>query len=91
MFLDNKYWEVSCSNAYSDNITLFCLSIYKMTGYVPYLIKNDKLPLDRQDIFGLLYEHPETPIKKVIPIKVVSEVVEKIDDVEIYGKARVAA
>jgi hypothetical protein len=32
----------------------------------------------------------ENPTKRIIPIKVVSEVVEKIDNVEVYGKARVA-
>ena len=91
MFLDNKFWQISCANAYSDNVTLFALSIHKMTGYIPYEIKADGLPLDRQDIWGVLHEHKEVPQKKIIPIKVVSEVVDKIDDVEIYGKARVAA
>lgn len=91
MFLDNKFWEISCSNAYSDNVTLFAASIYKMTGYIPYLIKNDKLPLERQDIFGTVFQHEEKPVQRVIPIKVVSEVVDKIDEVEIYGKARVEA
>lgn len=90
MFLDNKFWEVSCANAYSDNVTLFALSIHKMTGYIPTLIKNDSLPLERQDVFGTVLKHEEKLIKRVIPIKVVSEVVEKIDNVEVYGKARVA-
>ena len=91
MFLDNKFWEISCANAYSDNVALFALSIYKMTGYIPTVIKAEGLPLDRQDIFGTVFKHEETPIRKIIPIKVVSEVVGKIDDVEIYGKSRVAA
>jgi len=91
MFLDNKFWKISCANAYSDNVALFALSIYKMTGYIPTLIKAEGLPLDRQDVFGTIFKHEETPIKKIIPIKVVSEVVGKIDDVEIYGKSRVAA
>jgi uncharacterized protein len=91
MFLDNKFWEVSCANAYSDNVTLFALSIYKMTGYIPTLIKNDSLPPERQDVFGTVLKHEEKPVMRVIPIKVVSEVVEKIDNVEVYGKARVAA
>jgi uncharacterized protein len=91
MFLENKFWEVSCANAYSDNVTLFAASIHKMTGYIPYQIKAAGLPLDRQDIFGTVFEHEEAPVKRVIPIKVVSEVVEKIDNVEVYGKARVAA
>jgi hypothetical protein len=90
MFLDKKFWDISCANAYSDNVALFALAIKKMTGYIPTLIKNDALPLERQDVFGTIYEHKETP-KRVIPIKVVSEIVAKIDDVEIYGKSRVAA
>jgi uncharacterized protein len=91
MFLDNKFWEVSCANAYSDNVTLFALAIQKMTGYIPYKIIGEGLPLERQDIFGTVFKHEEKPLKRIIPIKVVSEVVDKIDDVEIYGKARVAA
>jgi len=91
MFLDNKFWEVSCANAYSDNVTLFALSIHNMTGYIPYMIKGEGLPLERQDIFGTIYQHEERPAKRVIPIKVVSDVVGKIDNVEVYGKARVEA
>jgi uncharacterized protein len=91
MFLDDKYWEVSCNNAYSDAIALFALSFQKMTGYVPVLIKNDKLPKDRQDIWGTMLQHEEKTKKKIIPIKVVSEVIGKIDDVEVYGKSKVEA
>ena len=91
MFLDGELWEVSCNNAYSDNIALFALAFEKMTGYVPVLIKNDFLPLDRQDIWGNQFTHEEKTKKKIIPIKVVSEVVTKIDDVEVYGKSRVEA
>ncbi|CAB4132230.1 AslB Arylsulfatase regulator (Fe-S oxidoreductase) [uncultured Caudovirales phage] len=87
MFLDNKFWETSCANAYSDNVALFALSIEKMTGYIPVLIKSDNLPLERQDVFGTLFKHEEVAPKKVIPIKVVSTVAEVIDNVEIYGKA----
>lgn len=91
MFLDGELWEVSCNNAYSDNIALFALAFEKMTGYVPVLIKNDFLPLDRQDIWGTQFTHEEKTKKKIIPIKIVSEVVTKIDDVEVYGKSRVEA
>jgi uncharacterized protein len=92
MFLDGELWEVSCNNAYSDNIALFALGFEKMTrGYVPVLIKNDSLPLDRQDIWGTKFEHQEKTKKKIIPIKIVSEVISKIDDVEVYGKSRVEA
>jgi len=91
MFLDNKYWETSCANAYSDNVALFALSIQKMTGYIPTRIEAEGLPLDRQDIFGTLFEHPEVATRKIIPIKVISEIEDKIDDVEIFGKSRVEA
>jgi len=89
MFLDEKFWEISCANAYSDNVALFALAIQAITGYIPTMIKGEGLPLERQDIFGTIFEHKEKPTKKIIPIKVVSEVVGKIDDVEIYGKSRV--
>ena len=89
MYLDGKYWDITCDNAYSDNVALFALSIEMITGYIPTLIKSDSLPLERQDIFGTIYEHKEKAAKKIIPIKVVSELVTKIDDVEVYGKSRV--
>jgi uncharacterized protein len=91
MFLDDKYWETSCNNAYSDAVALFALSFQKMTGYVPVLIKNDRLPKDRQDVWGTMLQHEEKTKKKIIPIKVISEVVGKIDDVEVYGKSKVEA
>lgn len=90
MYLDGKYWDITCNNAYSDNVPLFALSIEKMTrGYIPTTIKGDGLPLERQDIWGTVYEHQEREKKKVIPIKVVSEKVIVIDDIEVYGKSRV--
>ena len=91
MFLDNKFWDISCSNAYSDNVALFAASIYKMTGYIPTLIKGDGLPAERQDIFGTILEHKEKPVMRTIPIKVVSELTESVDDIQVYGKARVTA
>jgi uncharacterized protein len=89
MFLDEKFWEISCANAYSDNVALFALSFQAITGYIPTLIKHDELPLERQDIFGTIFEHKEKPKKKIIPIKVVSELVGEIEGVQIYGKSRV--
>jgi uncharacterized protein len=88
MFLDKKFWDISCANAYSDNVPLFALAIQRMTGYIPYLIKNDQLPLERQDIFGTVYKHKDPEKKRFIPIKVVSEKVGELDGVEIYGKSR---
>jgi len=91
MFLDKKFWEVSCANAYSDNVALFALSLRAITGYIPTLIKHDELPLERQDIFGTVYEHKEKVAKRVIPIKIVSEVVGDVDGVAVYGKSRIAS
>jgi hypothetical protein len=66
------------------------LAFEKITkGFVPVTIKGDGLPLDRQDIWGAQYIHNELPKKKVIPIKVVSEIVTKIDDIDVYGKSKV--
>jgi len=70
---------------------LFALSFERMTGYIPVLIKNDTLPKDRQDIWGTMLQHQEKTKRKIIPIKVVSELVGKIDDVEVYGKSKVEA
>jgi uncharacterized protein len=90
MYLDGKYWEATCDNAYSDNIPLFALSIEKITkGYIPVTIKGEGLPLERQDIWGTVYEHKEKAKQKIIPIKVISQVVGKIDDVDVYGKSKV--
>ena len=88
MFLDKKFWDISCANSYSDNVALFALSIQKLTGYIPVLIKHPDLPRERQDIFGKIYEHKETPIKRTIPIRVVSEVVGEIEGIAVYGKSR---
>lgn len=88
MFLDEKFWEISCANAYSDNVALFALAIERMTGYIPVLIKQENLPLERQDVFGTIYEHKEKPKKKIIPIKVVNELAGEIEGVQIYGQSR---
>jgi hypothetical protein len=89
MFLDKEFWDVSCANSYSDNVALFALAIERITGYIPTLIKQDELPLDRQDVFGTIYQHTETEKKRVIPIKIVSELVGEIEGVEVYGQSRV--
>jgi len=90
MFLQEKYWDISCANAYSDNVVHFALGIMQMTnGYIPTLIKSDNLPLERQDIWGTIFEHKEKKKRKVIPIKVVSEKVSTIDGVDVYGKSHI--
>ena len=89
MYLDGKYWDVTCDSAYSDNIPLFAAALTRITnGYVPYAISSKELPPDRQDIWGTILKHEEKPKKKTIPIKIVAEVIGKIDDVEVYGKTR---
>lgn len=89
MFLDEKFWDISCANAYSDNVALFAAAFTRLTnGYIPTLIKSDTLPLERQDVFGTIFEHKEEKQKKVIPIKVVKEIIGEIDDVPVYGKSR---
>ena len=87
MFLDKKFWDISCANSYSDNVALFALAIQAMTGYIPTLIKQDELPLERQDIFGTIFEHREPEKKRIFPIKVVSEVVGELDGVKVYGQS----
>ena len=89
MFLDKKFWDISCANAYSDNVSLFALSIQNVTGYIPTLIKQDDLPLERQDIFGTIFEHKEKPKKRIIPIKIISEKIGEIEGIEVYGQAKV--
>lgn len=89
MFLDGDLWEVSCNTAYTDNVVFFALVVEEITGYIPYLIKHDSLPLERQDIFGTVFEHVEKPTKKPFPVKIVTEKIGAIDDVEVYGKAKV--
>lgn len=89
MYLEGKYWDVTCDNAYSDAIAIFAIGIARITnGYIPVAINCKDLPLHRQDIWGTLVEHEEKPKQKIIPIKVVAEKIGKIDDVEIYGKSK---
>ena len=89
MFLDGKFWETSCNNAYSDTIPLFALAFEKITGYIPVYINNDILPPERRDIWGTILEHKEETKKKVIPIKIVTEKKLVVEDVEVYTKAQV--
>jgi hypothetical protein len=67
--------------------TYFVLTIQDITGYIPTLIKAEGLPLDRQDIFGTIFEHKDDIKKKIIPIKVVSEKIGEIEGIEVYGKS----
>lgn len=87
MFLDGEYWDASCANSYSDNVVLFALAIYKITGFIPSLINNESLPLDRQDIWGTHYTHIDKPVKKVISIKPIVEKTKVVNDIEVYDKS----
>ena len=90
MYVAGKYWDITCDNAYSDNVPLFALSIEKMTGYIPTLITSEgNLPTERQDIWGNILEHKEKNRQKIIPIKVITEKIAVIDDIEVYGKSRI--
>ena len=90
MFLDGKYWEISCANAYSDNIPLFALAFTKLTnGYIPKFINNEALPDDRKDIWGTILDHKEKAVKKIIPIKVVSQKTMVVDGIEVFDVARI--
>jgi uncharacterized protein len=92
MFLDEKFWDISCANAYSDNVVMFAAGFTLITnGYVPTLIKSDSLPLHRQDVFGTRMKHEEDDSfrKKIIQIKVVKEIIGSVNDIPVYGKSRV--
>ena len=88
MFLDGKYWEASCNNAYSDTIALFALSFEKMTGYIPVYINNDILPPERRDIWGTKLEHKEELKHKPFPVKVVTEKKKIVNDIEVFEQAK---
>lgn len=89
MFLDGELWDVSCENSYSDNVVYFALTVAAITGYIPIRIKGEGLPLERQDIFGTLFEHKEKPKKKVIPIKIVNEKYTNNEGCQVYTKSYV--
>lgn len=92
MYLDGKYWDATCDNAYSDNVPLFALAFSNITnGYIPVRIIGEGLPEYRQDIWGTIFKHEEKQKQKVIPIKVVTEKIGKIGDVEVYGQSKIEA
>ena len=89
MFLDGKFWDISCNNAYSDAISLFALGFEKITGYIPVYIDNDHLPAERRDIWGTVLEHKEEPKRKPFPIKVVSGDKMVVEGIEVFEKAKI--
>ena len=90
MYLDGQQWDITCDNAYSDNVALFSLAFEKITGgYIPILIKGGDLPKDREDIWGTIYEHKDEVKRKIIPIKVIAEKIGMVNDIEVYGKSKI--
>ena len=53
---DSKEWELSCENAYSDNVVWLAAALYELTGHVLHRIEGDGLPESRQDVFGFKTE-----------------------------------
>lgn len=68
MMLEGKEWDLTCDIEYSDMVALFSINFEAVTGYTPVLIKDESLPLDRQDIWGSIFERHDISLKKVIPI-----------------------
>lgn len=68
MFLTGDLWEISCNNAFSDNIVIFSVAFEQMTGCIPEYIEGP-LRQDRKDIYWWTHGKPETKRKsKIIPI-----------------------
>jgi len=87
MFLDGELWDRSCDHAYSTNVAYFALSIEKITGgYIPFWIEADHLPKDRQDIWGVMWQHHEDEIDYK-PIKIEAEKI-VVEGVEVYTASR---
>jgi uncharacterized protein len=66
MFLDGHLWDVTCNNAFSDNVVLFAAAIEFLTGYVPVRIEGGRP--DREDIWnpsGAAQPRKVVPINKV--------------------------
>jgi uncharacterized protein len=87
MYLEGEYWDITCENAYSENISIFALSFEKITGYIPTLIQSDNLPLHRQDIWGTIFSHTDLEKRKIIPIKVINKKEMIVNDIEVYSKS----
>lgn len=70
MFLEGPLWQAACDNAYSDHIPFFVAAVEHLTGCAVYRIDgvDTQLPTDRMDVFGLVAEPEQEPIRKFIPI-----------------------
>jgi len=64
------------------------LSIERMTGYIPYAITADHLPLERQDIWGTFAKHEEEVEKEISIAKIVQQKT-VVEDIEVFTNAKV--
>jgi uncharacterized protein len=72
MFLSGPLWEVSCDNAFSDNIVMLAVGLEQLTGMIPKFIDGPQRE-DRKDIFWWVKgdRPPDPTSRRVIPIKAV--------------------
>lgn len=68
-FLTGPLWELTCNNAYSDNVVIFAATIEAISGgWIPMYI-DGPLREDRKDIFWWVNGKPKQESKrKIIPI-----------------------
>ena len=73
LFLTGPLWDASCDNAFSDNLTQFCIAIEELSGCIPEYI-DGPLREDRKDLFWWRNGKPEKvrKPKKIIPIMAVA-------------------
>lgn len=90
MYLEGENWYASCQNSFTDNVSLFALSLFQITGFVPRFIDAPHLPDERKDIWGDMLTHTEKPKKKSFPIKVVQEKT-TVNGAEVFEAAKVEA
>lgn len=73
LFLTGNLWEISCDNAFSDNIIIFMYIIEMLSGYIPVYIEGDQRE-DRKDVLWWINGKPkeQNKAKKVIPINIIN-------------------
>lgn len=72
MFLNGPLWEVSCDNAFSDNIVMLAIGLEQLTDMIPKFIDGPQRE-DRKDIFWWVKgdRPPDPTSRRVIPIKAI--------------------
>lgn len=87
MFLEGELWQRSCDHSYSTNVAYLALSIEKITnGFVPFFIEASHLPKERQDIWGMVFDHDDEALPPA-PIKIEAEKI-IVEGVEVYTASR---